>query len=120
MSEPAPPSESSAASASAGPAGVALLALAILELALAVLARAGSSPGGWCPVDGAVLSCAGVQRPRVSQLGPLAIGDLAIVGASLAVGVAALFLWRGVRRPWARDGACASACARRARMTPHA
>jgi hypothetical protein len=86
-----------------------LLVVACCELVLAGLARATAS-GGWCPVEGSVFGCVAVSRPRVSQLGPLAVGDLGVLGASLAVGVAAVFLARGVRLPWARDGAIALAC----------
>jgi hypothetical protein len=83
---------------SAGPGLVMVLAAAAILVALVEVGLAGltllAAGSGWCPVEGASWSCGAVFRPRVSELGPLSAGQLALGGSVLSLVLSGLFAHR--------------------------
>jgi hypothetical protein len=79
------------------------VAAAVVQLVLATAAHT-YSVAGICPGTGDGLACAPLIRPRLAALGPLSVSQLAVVGATLAVGLAVLLALGKVPRGLARGG----------------
>lgn len=84
--------------------GVVLLAAcALLEVGLAawVVVLGGQRS---CPLSGSGFSCAALLRPRLGQLGPLSLAQLAVAGGVTSLAFAQLAALRPLSAPLARWG----------------